>query len=134
LALSDPSGIIATPFEILERRDVEKDIASILDTIARNGVGLIIAGLPLSIDGGLGPQAVKVRDFIDQLSPHLTTPIEYRDESLTTNEARQIMLKSRSKKNRRKSHDDDVAAAVLLQSYLEEKRTVDERSTNIPTE
>jgi putative holliday junction resolvase len=133
LALSDPSGIIATPLKILERSDDERDISSIAEIIGRNEVGLIIAGLPLSYDGGVGPQALKVKTFVGKLQPRTYVPIEYRDESLTTNEAREIMLTSRSKKKRQKSHDDDVAAAVLLQNYLEEKRTADE-SSNIPTE
>jgi len=69
----------------------------------------------------MGNQALKIQAFIDILAGRTQVPIELRDESLTTVEARRIMLKSRSKKNRRESHDDDVAAAVLLQSFLDEK-------------
>jgi putative Holliday junction resolvase len=99
----------------------EQDIASIANIVERNEVGLIIAGLPLSLDGGIGPQAAKVKSFVEKLSRRVQVPVEYRDESLTTKEARRIMLESRSKKKRQKSRDDDVAAAVLLQSYLEER-------------
>jgi len=73
------------------------------------------------MDGGIGQQAAKIKAFVDILASRTKVPVEYRDESLTTVEARRIMLTSRSKKNRRKSRDDDVAAAVLLQNYLDEK-------------
>ena len=129
MALSDPGSILASPFTIIDRRDETQDIAAIIDIIKQNEVEMIIAGLPLSIDGGIGQQAAKVKTFVEILSRRTHVPIKFRDESLTTAEARRIMLTSRSKKNRQRSHDDDVAAAVLLQSYLEERRTTNEQSS-----
>ena len=128
VALSDTLGILASPFTIIERRDEKQDIDAIIDIIGKNQVEMIIAGLPLSMDGGIGQQAQKVKNFVEIISHRTQVPIEFRDESLTTVEARRIMLTSRSKKNRQKSRDDDVAAAVLLQNYLEEKRTTNEQS------
>ena len=122
MALSDTLGILASPLAIIERRDEKQDIAAIMDIIEKNEVAMIIAGLPLAPDGGIGQQAAKVKTFVEILCHHTQIPIEFRDESLTTAEARQIMLKSRSKKNRQRSRDDDVAAAVLLQSYLNENK------------
>ncbi len=74
------------------------------------------------MDGGIGQQAARIKVFVEILSSRTQVPVEYRDESLTTVEARHIMLTSRSKKNRQKSKDDAVAAAVLLQAYLDEGR------------
>ena len=127
MALSDNLGILASPFTIIERRDERQDIAAIIKIIDQNQVGVIIAGLPLAMDGGIGQQAAKVKTFIESLARRTQVPIEFRDESLTTAEARRIMLTSRSKKNRQRSRDDDVAAAVLLQGYLEERRTINEQ-------
>ena len=120
MALSDSMGILASPHTIIERTREEQDIRAILDIINSQQVEQIIAGLPLSADGSLGPQAEKVKAFVDKLSAQTQVPVEFRDESLSTVEARRIMLVSRSKKNRQKSHDDDVAAAVILQEYLDE--------------
>jgi putative Holliday junction resolvase len=128
VALSDTLGILASPFSIIERRNEKQDIAAIIDIIDKNQVEIIITGLPLSINGGIGQQAAKVKAFVESLSRQTQVPIEFRDESLTTVEARRIMLTSRSKKNRQRSRDDDVAAAVLLQGYLEERRTTNEQS------
>ncbi|MFC2020573.1 Holliday junction resolvase RuvX [Chloroflexota bacterium] len=121
MALSDPRGILASPFTIIDRRDETQDIAAIIDIVDHQDVGRIIAGLPLSMDGGIGQQAAKVKIFVEILSRQTQVPVEFRDESLTTVEARRIMLTSRSRKNRQKSRDDAVAAAVLLQGYLDER-------------
>ena len=131
VALSDTLGIIATPFTIIERRDENQDIAAILEIIDKNEVGVIVAGLPLAMDGGIGQQAAKVKAFVEIFADRTKVPIEFRDESLTTSEARRIMLASRSKKNRQKSRDDDVAAAVLLQAYLEEKRSNNDQPSQL---
>ncbi len=120
MALSDSTGILATPHAIIERIEESRDIGAILDIVKKQQVGLIIAGLPLSMDGSIGPQAEKIKSFIDNLSAQTQVPVEFRDERLSTVEARRIMRVSRSKKNRQKSHDDDVAAAVILQEYLDE--------------
>ncbi len=120
MALSDSMGILATPHAIIERVEENRDIGAILNIVNRQQVELIIAGLPLSADGSIGPQAEKIKSFIDNLCARTQVPLEFRDESLSTVEARRIMRVSRSKKNRQKSHDDDVAAAVILQEYLDE--------------
>jgi len=129
VATSDTLGIIASPHTIIERTDDQADIQSILDIVSEKQVDRIVAGLPLSPDGGLGAQAQKVKSFIESLSELTPVPVEYRDERLSTVTAREIMKTSRSKKNRRKSHDDDVAAAVILQEYLDETR--DENETGL---
>jgi len=114
-------GILASPLTIIDRGDEQQALEEIVAIIDQHQVGQIIVGLPLSTDGGIGQQAAKVKTFVEILSRRVDVPIEFRDETLTTVEARRIMLTSRSKKNRQKSRDDDVAAAVLLQGYLEEK-------------
>ena len=114
-------GILASPLTIIDRGDEQQALEEIVAIIDQHQVGQIIVGLPLSTDGGIGQQAAKVKAFVKILSHRVQVPIEFRDETLTTVEARRIMLTSRSKKNRQKSRDDDVAAAVLLQGYLEEK-------------
>ncbi len=121
MALSDPRGILSSPYTIIERSDDKQAIEAIIDIINQQQVEQIIAGIPLSMDGTVGKQAEKVKSFVQSLSNQTQVPIEFRDERLTTVEARRIMLTSRSRKNRRKSRDDAVAAAVILQSYLEER-------------
>lgn len=120
MALSDPTGTIASPYAIIERADDGAAVDSIIAIIGSQQVERVIAGLPLRTDGSSGPQAEKVKQFVGLLATRTSVPVEYRDESLSTVTARNIMRVSRSRKNRRKSRDDDVAAAVILQEYLDE--------------
>lgn len=117
VALSDPLGILASPLTIIDRADEIMDIAAIVAIIEQHQVGSVIVGLPLSLDGGLGSQAEKVRRFTEALRVSAAVPIEYRDERLSTVTARRLM---RSAGKDRKARDDAMAAMVILQSYLDE--------------
>ncbi len=120
VALSDPGGILASPFTIINCRDETTDIEAITNIISQHQVEQIIVGLPRSMDGSLGKQAEKVKVFTQQLCNHTDVPVEFRDERLTTVSARRLMQATKSKKSRRKAHDDAIAAALILQGYLDE--------------
>jgi len=120
VALSDPGGILASPFSIIERKNDAQALAAIADIIDKEQVGQVVVGLPLSLDGTLSKQAEKVKDFADKLIEQAETPVEYRDERLTTVMAQRLMRASGGKKSRRKTRDDSEAAAVILQGYLDE--------------
>jgi len=122
VALSDPGGILASPFSIIERIDDGQAIAAIADIINKEQVGKIVVGLPLSLDGTLSGQAEKVRDFTEKLSEHIKTPVEFRDERLTTVMAQRLKRASGGKKGRGKTRYDSQAAAIILQNYLDEGR------------
>lgn len=118
VAMSDPQGILASPLTIINRTDELSDIDAILAIVDQNQVEVVVVGLPLSMNGSIGPQAEKVQDFARQLSRHTKMPIEFRDERLTTVTARRLMKMTGKD---RKSRDDAMAAALILQSYLDEK-------------
>jgi putative holliday junction resolvase len=120
VAMSDPSGILASPLTIIERSGDIADIEAIAKIIKNNDIGKIIIGLPLSLDGGSGMQAEKVKYFASKLVGYIDIPVEYRDESFTTASARKLMLETMSKKARRQTKDDAIAAAFILQHFLDE--------------
>jgi putative Holliday junction resolvase len=120
VALSDDGGILASPFTIIERTDDSQALAAIVDIINKEQVRIIIVGLPLSLDGSLGGQAEKVRDFAQKLVEQVEIPVEYRDERLTTVMAQRLKRASGGKKGRGKTRYDAEAAAVILQGYLDE--------------
>lgn len=119
VAVSDPLGIIATPLTIISRQTINMDVRQIVDIARANDVGHIIVGMPFSMDGSLGPQAEKVRAFIDVLSGEMDIPIEYRDERLSTVAAKRMLQETR--KTKRDTRYDAAAAALILQSYLEDR-------------
>jgi putative holliday junction resolvase len=118
LALSDPLGILARPLKIITRQNILGDIEDILGVIRANAVELIIVGLPVNMDGTSGGQVEKVRDFVKALQALTPLPIEFKDERLTTVEAKNILQSSR--KNTRNLRYDAHAAALILQSYLDD--------------
>ena len=122
VALSDPGGILASPFTIIDRRDERLDTEAILDIVRQHQVEQIIVGLPYSMDGSIGKQAEKVKAFIQELGSNTDVPIEFRDERLTTVSARRLMQPVKRKRTKKKVRHDAVAAALILQSYLDEKR------------
>jgi len=120
VALSDPEGILASPFTIIERSGERQDIGAIINIINEHQVKHIVVGLPRSMNGSIGRQAEKVKAFVQRLCSHTEIPVEFRDERLTTVSARRLMQAAQSKKTKRKARDDAVAAAIILQGYLDE--------------
>ncbi len=122
MALSDPGGILASPFTIVNRKDEKQDIEAIADIVSQNQVERIVVGLPLSMDGSVGRQAEKVKSFIQGLSSHIDVPLEFRDERLTTVSAKRLMREASTRRNKKKARYDAAAAAIILQGYLDEGR------------
>ena len=120
VALSDPLGILASPFTIINRKDESLDIEAITSIINQKQVKQIIVGLPYSMDGSIGEQAEKVKAFTRTLCEHTEVPVQFRDERLTTVAAKQLMQTVHTKKTREKVRHDAIAAALILQRYLDE--------------
>ena len=120
VALSDPEGILASPFTIINREDEAADIEAIISIVDQHQVNQIVVGLPRSMDGSIGKQAEKVKAFTQELCSYTKVPVEFRDERLTTVSAKQMMQAVNVRKSRAKSRYDAVAAALILQGYLDE--------------
>lgn len=119
VALSDPEGILASPLTIVTRSEEMGDIATLTNLVTRNQAGRIIVGLPINMDGSVGQQAQKVQDFAAKIARFIRVPVEYRDERLTTVQAKKLSAKGKKGKD---VPDDAKAAALILQSYLDEMR------------
>jgi putative holliday junction resolvase len=136
--LSDPLGILASPFKIITRENFPKDTVSILDVqtvlalAKENDVSLIVVGLPLNMDGTHGGQADKVKEFVNRLKEHTALTIEFKDERLTTVQAKQYLQSSR--KPNRNTRYDAAAAALILQSFLDDRLPPQELKEDTPPE
>ena len=120
VALSDPMEILASPLTIIKRLNDASDVLSIAKLVNEHKAGKLIVGLPVSLSGGEGMQAEKVKAFVSSLKPSLSIPLEMFDERFSTVTAREYMRETGKKKDRFKKHDDAIAAAVILQNYLDE--------------
>lgn len=123
LAISDASGVLARPLEVIEARGDER-LPRILSTIERmqvddDGLGAIIVGLPRRLDGSPNEQTADVIAFTEQLRARVSLPIEWQDERLSSVEAEsRLALRDRDWRSRKKKLDA-AAAAVILQDYLD---------------
>ncbi len=120
LALSDPSGTVATPWQVVP---VEASTARTAQRIAElaheAGVQRIVLGLPLRMDGSAGPAVEAVRRFGAQLEKVCTLPTHYFDERFSTRTAEQALIAGGTRRSRRKQVVDKLAAQILLQHYLD---------------
>lgn len=119
IALSDELRWTAQPLETYERRSVEADVAYIQRLVQLHDVREVITGLPLRLHGAAGPEAERVKEFIERLEQALNVPVIAWDERLTTKAAEQMLIEANVSRKKRKGAVDRVAAALLLQSYLQ---------------
>ncbi len=123
VAVSDALGVMAQAAAVIERRSLPEDVRRIGEIAKRRGVGKIVLGLPLNMDGSAGPQARRVRRFAGRLRRELGLEVEQLwDERLSTVEAERALLEADESRAARREARDAVAAAVVLQSYLEAQR------------
>jgi putative Holliday junction resolvase len=126
LALSDPTGTVASPHSVLTRSgDRGRDHAAIVAAARDGDATTIVVGLPLSLSGRLGPAARATLDEVDELRAAAEADglrVETFDERLTTVIAHQGMRAANTKRDARRRDVDKVAAAVMLQSYLDRAR------------
>ena len=104
VAVSDPTGTVARPLTIVEGAATDDGFARLLDVIAEEEPVLVVVGLPLTLRGARGEQAVETEEFVERLRESCAIPVETYDERFTSVLA---------------GGDDARAAAHLLSSYLE---------------
>jgi putative Holliday junction resolvase len=126
VAISDPVEVIASPLTVITRDDDNAAISAIMQLVGQYDVKRIVVGLPYSLDGSLGRQASKVKDFVDKLSQKTDASIELRDERLSTVAAERLLRGAGNKKARERSRLDAAAAAFILQGYLDSLKVCDQ--------
>jgi putative Holliday junction resolvase len=119
IALSDPSGTVASPLEFIPAEPFTDFLARLKTLLREKEVELILVGMPRNMDGSYGPSAAKVREFIAVLKETIATPIRTWDERLTSAQANRFLIEADVRRKDRKQKVDRAAAAILLQSFLD---------------
>ena len=122
VALSDPTGSLASPLTALDRHAKRRDMAAVLDLARQHGVEAIVVGLPVSLDGRLHAQGQLVQAFAHALTEVSPVPVETWDERFSTAEAEQMLREAGREPSRDRGRVDATAAAVILQRYLDARR------------
>lgn len=119
LALSDVSRTIASPFDTIRRQKFTKDVELLLEYAEKNGVGGLVVGLPLNLDGSEGPRVQSTRAFVRNLVALTDLHISYWDERLSTAAVERTLLAFDASRKRRGEVIDKMAAAYILQGALD---------------
>lgn len=120
VAVSDPTGTLASPLEVLARSgDRARDHQRIGELVADTGAERVVVGLPLSLDGSIGPAAAAVLEELEELAAALRVPVETYDERLTTVTAHRVLSERGLRADARRQVVDKAAATVLLQAWLD---------------
>ncbi|MBM7581371.1 putative Holliday junction resolvase [Caldicoprobacter guelmensis] len=119
VAVSDTMGWTAQGLHTLEKSDKGKLFSSLRSILEQYRPEKVVVGLPVNMNGTLGPQAEKVKQFVQELKGIYSGEIVYWDERLTTLSAHRLMIDAGVRRNRRKQKADKIAAVLILQSYLD---------------
>ena len=109
VAVSDASGTIARPLGVVERASTPDGIEELQAMVREQDVGCVVVGMPLTLRGEHGAQAVETTAFVERLRDVVDVPVETFDERFTTAIAACAGGAS---------DEDARAAAHLLESYL----------------
>lgn len=123
VARSDIMGMLATPYEVINRKKV-KSVKRIAEILEENGTKSLVVGIPKSLDGTEKRQAEKVREYIEKLKKNIEGLEIYEvDERMTTVSADR-MLTDGGKKGalEKRKVVDKIAAAIILQTFLDSRR------------
>ena len=123
VARSDMMGMLATPYEVINRKKV-KSVKRIAEILEENNTKSLVVGIPKSLDGTEKRQAEKVREYIEKLKKNIDGLEIYEvDERMTTVSADR-MLTDGGKKGalEKRKVVDKIAAAIILQTFLDSRR------------
>lgn len=119
VALSDLRRQVATPIEVIRREKFTLDSGKLLALLEARGAFGIVLGLPLNMDGSVGPRVQATQAFARNLEKLTSLPICYWDERLSTVAAERALLEADTSRKRRKEVIDQVAAGYILQGALD---------------
>lgn len=119
LAVSDLGLRYATPRPVLMRSKFGKDAAALLRFIEGDRVGAVVIGLPVNMDGSMGPRTQATRAFVRNLLELMDLPIAFWDERLSTVAAERALLEMDVSRAKRAGRIDSAAASFILQGALD---------------
>ncbi len=127
VAISDKTGLIASPYETKFYENYEELITYLEKLIKEKEIQKIILGYPKNMNNTLGDAVKRTEEFKKLILQNITIPLILVDERLSTVEALKNLIDMDMSRKKRKKVIDSYAAAIILDTYLkEEGRKIDE--------
>ncbi len=125
LAVSDPTGLIATGIGCVKCNNMKKTAEQVSAKALELGVNKIIIGHPINMNGTLGPRSERAKAFAEYVREMSGIETELFDERLSTANAYQILNVTGTKGSKRRGIIDELSARLILQNYLDKiKNTI----------
>jgi putative pre-16S rRNA nuclease len=128
LALSDTTLSIATPLTTVKRGKFTADAKTLTRLVFEHGIGGLVVGLPLNMDGSEGPAAQSARAFARNFAALTDIPVVLVDERLSTAAVTRTLLEADASRKRRARVVDKMAAGYILQNALDRLRGMRRRA------
>jgi putative Holliday junction resolvase len=119
VAVSDELGLTAQGVTTIHRRSWAADLDDIARLVETWRAETIVVGLPLTLEGAIGPRAQTVQAFIKRLGSAVGVPILTWDERFSTVTAERVLIDANLSRAKRRSVIDKTAAVVILQHFLD---------------
>jgi putative holliday junction resolvase len=125
VAMTDEAGIAAHPVKTIDRRGTDSDVSVVQTLVTDNDVRDVVIGMPFELSGKIGHRGKRVQEFITALRAKLPQTVELheQDERFTTAEATRVLIDADLSRQRRKQVIDQQAAVLILQAWLDRKRS-----------
>ncbi|MFO8079651.1 MAG: Holliday junction resolvase RuvX [Armatimonadota bacterium] len=122
LAVSDGSGLIASPLEVITLSEDDDPVARVVERARELDAECIVVGMPTDLRGERGVAAEKMDQFVQRLREAAGIPVEISDERMTSAVATRAMQEAGLTERDRRGQVDKVAAALILQTWLDRRR------------
>ena len=124
LALSDPTGTLASPLETLKRAKDGSDVDRLVALVLEHEVTEVVVGEPVHLSGASGASAEDAAAYAQKLADRIPdVPVHLIDERLSTVTAASHLREGGLDSRQQRSVIDQAAAVVILQSFLDGRRT-----------
>jgi len=128
VAVSDPTGTVASPLATVPRRTPAEDAKALAALAGEQDATTVVVGLPVTLAGREGPAAKAVRAWLDELAALLPElDLQLADERLSTVAAERALVGGGVRRRARREVVDQVAASVFLQTWLDARRKGERR-------
>lgn len=118
VAVADPGGTFALPVTVIERTNMQDDLARIAELVREYAVDELVVGDPVTLSGERGIAAEKIDRFVEQVAKVYSGKIVRVDERMTTAQATKTLIGADMRRAKRKTVVDKIAAALILETYL----------------
>ena len=123
LAVCDHTEFLASPVGVIHEKEFYQTVNKVAAAVKEYDVKEVVVGYPKNMNGTVGDRAKKCETFVEMLQQIVDVPVKLWDERSTTVSAHEILNETNTRGKKRKAVVDAVAATIILENYLDYRRS-----------